>query len=488
MTNLLTRDVNGYRRFLAIKSLPQYRFQGRSAWFPDEYADRIGIKSKANRRGQYTAPEWLWDYQRAIVETAIAKRKFCIFADCGLGKTPMLLEFAGHAQRQSKRPVLIVSPLMVCGQTAGECERFFGYRPEQIPARDLQSWLRTGKGVGITNYEAITDDLERGKIGGLVLDESSMLKSHYGKWGTKLIDLGRGLEWKLACTGTPAPNDRIEYANHAVFMDAFPTVNSFLAKFFVNRGQTQERWELKPHALKPFYLALSHWSIFLNNPATYGWKDNAGDLPPIKVFIHDVELSDEQKTIARTLSTGMFLGDLGGIVKRSTFGQLAKGRHKGEDVEALKPAFIQKLVGGWKESTIVWCIYNAEQEAIAKVLPDAVSIDGDTPLEARHEAINRFKAGQLKTIITKPKVLGFGLNLQRCTRMVFSGLQDSYESYYQAVKRANRYGATEPLEVHIPTTDLERPMVENVLRKAAMVQRDTEEQERIFKEAGHVAV
>jgi len=167
---------------------------------------------------------------------------------------------------------------MVIRQTMREAERFYpaGYPIEHIPAAKLQNWLDTpGETIGITGYHGIRDDIHRGHLGGLALDESSMLKSHYGKWGVKLIELGRGLEWKLCCTGTPAPNDRIEYGNHAVFMDAFPNVNAFLAKFFVNRGQTGERWELKPHALRPFYSALSNCCIFLTNPATYGWKDNA---------------------------------------------------------------------------------------------------------------------------------------------------------------------------------------------------------------------
>jgi hypothetical protein len=140
----------------------------------------------------------------------------------------------------------------------------------------LASWTQTTNGeIGITNYDALDEDVDTGSLGALILDESSMLKSHYGKWGQDCIRIGRGLDWKLCLTGTPAPNDRIEYANHAVFLDHYPTVNSFLARFFVNRGKTDERWELKPHALRPFYEALSHWCIFVSNPAVYGWKDNS---------------------------------------------------------------------------------------------------------------------------------------------------------------------------------------------------------------------
>ena len=135
------------------------------------------------------------------------------------------------------------------------------------------------------------------------------------------------------------------------------------------------------------------------------------------------------------------------------------------------------------EQTIVWCWYNAEQESIRAALPDAASIDGDTPEEKRCEIIADFQAGKIRTLISKPKILGFGLNLQCCTRQVFSGLVDSYEAYYQAVKRSNRYGSTKPLNVHIPATDIEMPMIDSVLRKCHMVSEDSNNQEKIFREA-----
>jgi superfamily II DNA or RNA helicase len=491
MITHLPKTADGYRTFLRVKSLPQYSFTGRQAWFPDEYAGMVGMPAPRVGKKRYAPPSWMWDYQRDITSLSIRKGKFCIFADCGLGKTPILLEFARHAAKVTSKPVLIVSPLMVIPQTIGEAKRFFGdgYRIQQVPAKDLELFMALGCGIGITNYEAIRPDLSTMNIGTLILDESSLLKSHYGKWGTKLIELGRGLPFKLACTGTPAPNDRIEYANHAVFMDAFPTVNAFLAKYFVNRGETGERWELKPHALRPFYLALSAWSIFLTNPATYGWKDNAGELPEIVTHIHDVALSRKQIELAAQDQDSLFPGCFtAGIVGRSRMAQIAKGHYKGEAIESHKPDFIASLVDSFKgQSSIVWCKYNAEQEELATILPKAGNIDGQTPHEERVQIIADFQAGKVKTLISKPRILGFGLNLQRCTRMVFSGLHDSYEEYYQAVKRANRYGSTKPLHVHIPVTDLERPMVENVLRKAEMVRKDTTEQERIFKECGHVA-
>ncbi len=483
-------SVDDYRKFLAIKSLPSYRIHGRVAVVPDEYADRIGgVETQVLPTVTYIPPAGMFDYQKAVTIRSIEKQKYCLFIDCGYGKTWIFLEFAAEAvaRMPHNRNALIVSPLMVIPQTIREAEKYYpdGYNIQQVHARDLQEWLYTGTGVGITNFEAITPGLDRGNLGALVIEEASMLKSAYGKWGTKLIEMGRGLEWKLSATGTPAPNDRIEFANQAVFMDAYPTVNSFLARFFVNRGQTNERWVLKKHALRPFYKALSHWSIFMTDPATYGWKDNAGTLPPIHIHHHDVPMTAEQTRLTFD-TTGRLPGmadNIGGITSRSRLAQIAKGWHDGHRIETYKPGYIRDLINQWpEESTLVWCKYNAEQKILEEALPDAASLSGSTPIAERIAAIDDFKAGRIKTLISKPKILGFGLNLQCATRHVFSACEDSYEAFYQCVKRSNRVGSTRPLNVHMPMTDIERIQMDNVLQKADRVQQDTVEQEQIFRE------
>lgn len=489
--HLNLNSLDDYKLFLRIKSLPRYSFAGRVADVPDEYAALLGMDAEQKVDRDYRPSSFLFDYQAGVSRIAIRKKKFAVFMDMGLGKTLILAEYVRHAAKclPAGRCALIVSPLMVVEQTMGEIQKFYGdkYRVEQIPAARLQSWLASGKSrIGITNFEAIRPSLTPGRLGCLAIDESGTMKSHYGKWGTKLIELGKGLEWKLCLTGTPAPNDRIEYANHAVFLDAFPNVNSFLAKYFVNRGQTGERWEIKPHALRAFYTALSHWCIFVTNPATYGWKDNTTTIPSIHVHIHEVGLTDGQRDAVVSETGSLFAASLGGITSRSTLGQISKGNYRGKSVETKKPEFIKQLVDDWPdESTIIWCLYNREQETLEKVFPGAASIKGETPHDERMAMIGDFKSGRKKVLISKPKILGFGLNLQVTTRMVFSGLQDSYEGFIQAVKRANRVGSTKPLNVHIPVTDLEYPMVQNVLRKAHRVQKDTEEVEAMFKECGY---
>lgn len=483
-------SVGSYRTFLKIKSLPKYHIIGEFAEFPDEYAASVIGETVAPARAKtYTPTMKLFDYQRDIARMAITKRKFAAYADCGLGKTLIMLEYARHVLSVigKRKNILIVSPIMVIGQTQEEHTRFY---PDDKPlrrvrARELGEWLANSTGeIGITNYEALHDGIDAGKLGALILDESSMLKSHYGAWGQECIRLGKGIEWKLCLTGTPAPNDRIEYANHAVFLDQFPTLNSFLARFFVNRGETGERWELKPHALRPFYRELSHWSIFLSNPAVYGWKDNCQTLPPIRHHIHEIPMTREQRDAVGMLQGTMFVDQIGGIGQRAKLARLAKGDYEGQDIPTNKPGFIRDLVSSWsdRESTLIWCIYNREQESMEQTFPTAASISGDTDEDKRYDLVHQFKRGENRILISKPKILGFGLNLQIATRQVFSGLQDSYESYYQAVKRSNRVGSTKPLDVHIPITEIEAPMVDTVLRKAKRVDEDTREQEAMFRE------
>lgn len=486
---LNVNSVEDYRIFVKAKSLPKFRCVGSEIEIPDEYADVLGFKTASETHHEYEPVADLFDYQEAISRLAIRKKKFAIFADCGLGKTLMIGEFIRHAAKSfpDKRH-LILSPLLVVSQTIAELKKWYGedFPIVQVRASELASWTQSpGGAIGISNYDALKEETAQGNLGSLVADESSVMKSHYGNWAEAIIRLGDGLQWKLAATGTPAPNDRIEYANHAVFLDAFPTVNSFLARYFVNKGETQERWILKSHALGAFYREISHWCIFLTNPATYGWKDNCANIPPIHVHIHDVELTNDQRDAVYDLTGKLFLDNAGGITKRAKLSQIGKGNANGKSIESKKPAYIKSLVDSWPdESTIIWCRFNDEQDCMEKLFPDAASIRGDTPYDEREILIREFKSGERRVIISKPKCMGFGLNLQIATRQIFSGIDDSYESFYQAVKRSNRYGSTKPLNVHIPVTEIERPMIDNVLRKAGRVQKDTEEQERIFRQSG----
>lgn len=479
-----------YDLFIRCKSIPLARFTGRTAYIPDEYAHLIGKRASKRTGSEYKPINGLFDYQEGIARISTKKKKFAVFAQCGLGKDLMMKEAVRHAAENTPadKKVLIMEPLNCIEQSLQETERWYGdrFNVERVKSGNLNDWLLgSGGRVGICNYDALDADTPQGKLGVLACNESSIMKNS-GVWATALIRIGAGLEYKFAYTGTPAPNDRIEYANHAVFLDAFPTVNAFLARYFVNKGQTQERWVMKPHALDSFYRDISHWCIFLENPATYGWKDNTESIPPINVHIHEVDLTGEQREAVYALTGKLFMDEPGGITTRSKLSQIGKGNHNGGKIESLKPQFIKNLVDSWSdnESTIIWCKYNPEQDEMERLFPDAASIAGKTKYEKRVQLIRDFQDGRRRVMISKPEVLGYGLNLQVATRQVFSGLDDSYEDFWQCVKRSNRVGSTIATNVHLPCTEIERPMLDNVLRKAERVQQDTIEQEKIFKERG----
>jgi hypothetical protein len=482
-----TNSLADYKIFIRAKGLPRFKCTGHEVFVPDEYAHLLEQEVAAPRELQEYVPlEAAFDYQKDIARLAIRKRKFAVFMRMGLGKTIVDYEFARYALEATKKRTLIVCPLMVLRQMIREYDRFYptGQRLNRVSASELQGFLDgSGPLMGITNCEALREGLHQGNLGTLVISDSSWLASMYGKWGARAIELGKGLEWKLCDTGTPAPNDRIEYANHAVILDAFPTTNAFLAKYFVNRGQTENRWEMKPHATGPFYRDLSHWCIFVDTPATYGWKDNVGTIPPINVYVHDIELTQEQNEAVFQLTGCMFLNKTGGIVQRSKLSRISKGEHNGKKITTNKTEFIQRLIDSWpEESTILWVRFNKEQDDWEKIYPEAASISGDTPYDRREELIDDFKAGRRKILISKAACLGLGLNLQVATRHVFGSFSDSYRDFVQMLGRSNRVGSTMPLNAHIVITELERPMLENTLRKAKRVQEDTEIQERMFKE------
>lgn len=486
---LNTNRIEDYHTFLKVKSLPVYKVKGHEVWFPDEYASELGISPvEAKTDVPIEIGEHCFDYQRDATIFGIRKQKFCHFWRAGLGKTQSCLYSVKHARKAlpPQKRCLIIAPLMTIDQELEEYARFCpSFEVEQVHARNLKKWMCGEGGIGITNFESLTEDIDRGNLGCLAIQESSILKSGYGKWGAVILRIGKGLDWKFCFTGTPAPNDRIEFANHAVFMDQHPNVNAFLAKYFVNRGETQERWELKPHALEPFYRGLSHWSLFINNPRTYGWKGNSQELPPIRFHVEHYDATDEQMQAYRNLTGNLVVSTAGGICTRSKMAQIAKGNLGGQEIETGKFKYIRKLLDSWPdESTIIWCKFNAEQERMEREFPQAASISGDTPHEDRMRMIRDFKAGRVKILISKPKLMQFGLNLQIVTRHVWSTLQDSFEELWQGCCRSNRIGSTKPLDVHIPINELEQPMVDNTLRKLHRVEQDMVEQEAISIKCG----
>ena len=384
-----------------------------------------------------TLPAPLYDWQAAIVRWALGKGKAAIFADCGLGKTYMQIAWAAAIPGR----VLILAPLCVAEQTVREAAAL-GIAVQ---------YAKTGTDaptapITITNYERI-DGFDPSDYTGVVLDESSILKAFDGKTRGKLIETFQRTRYRLCCTATPSPNDISELANHAEFL-GLVTRAEFLASWFVH---DDTGWRMKGHAVQPFYRWLSSWAIALRKPSDIGYDDTGYQLPPLRIHEHVVA------------------GDGGGDVLFPELGLVGiGGRQKARrgSLEARVDA-ATNLIDTGGASWIAWCGLNTESEGLARVLPNAVEVSGRDSYAEKVGAIQSFLLGQSKVLITKPKIAGFGLNLQMCSKMVFVGLSDSYETYYQCIRRCWRFGQTQPVDVHIVVSDAERGIVENVRQKEA---------------------
>lgn len=391
---------------------------------------------------------------------------------------------------------LIVCPLQVVAQTIEEAARFYGDDLVVLDVRDraaLANWLiktpLPGQ-VAITNFEKLDDraDLPSLPVSAVVIDESSVLKQSMGARRTALIDAFRGVRWKLCCSATPAPNDRIEYAQHAYFLDVVRSPREFLARFFVNRDG---EWQLKRHGVASFYQHLASWSVFMRHPAAYGFGDNLADLPPMSVEFPAVGLTDAQTEEAREWERGdqssLFGATAGGITSRTKMMQIAHGFILDDNeirrFESYKPDAIARIVNEThgNEPVIVWVTFDEEADALAALIPDAVAISGKTARAKRDVIIEGFRRSEgPRVLLAKPSMLGHGLNFQACRVQVFSTITDSYERYYQAIRRSHRYGQTRPVLVYIPLTPLDEAMCQNVLAKQATWEADAALQERAY--------
>lgn len=415
------------------------------------YEDFIAGKSRAKVADGFR-PESLnpnmFDFQRRCVERACEAGRFALFEDCGLGKSLQQASWAHAVCEKTGGSVLIVAPLCVTTQTLKECAKF------GIDASTVDG----GSRIEVTNYERL-HKIDPSKYSGVVLDESSILKSLDGKTRGLCIEMFGETPYKLACTATPAPNDITEIGNHAEFLGVMSNAE-MLASFFVNKGHGRQSWKLKGHATEGFYEWMSTWSIFLSKPSDIGGSDDGYNLPPLNFHGHFVE--SEAKTDGHLFFMGM-----GGIQDRSAIRKKTIGDRVEKAIEIARSE---------TRSMIVWCGLNAEQDAVARALgDDCVSISGSDKTSAKMSKINDFIDGKARVLVTKPKIVGFGMNFQHAPCQVFVGLGDSYESYYQAVRRSYRFGQTDSVDVHIVLSDVEREVLDNVKRKesrALEIQRD----------------
>ncbi len=379
----------------------------------------------------------LYGFQKDIVRWALKKGKACIFADCGLGKTPMQLSWAYQVHKHTGGKILILAPLAVADQTKREAEKF-GY-----VARVVEKQEDCISGINITNYEKL-DRFIANEFTGIVLDESSILKSYSGKVRTAIIQNFHEVPYKLACTATPAPNDYMELGNHSEFCGVM-TRAEMLSMFFVHDGGETSKWRLKGHAEDVFWQWLATFSVFVDNPNNIGYEIEGYNLPPIN--IQEIIVDGDSPTM-ETLS-------------------LTERRQARKDSLQLRCEQAAQLVNNSDEQWLVWCDLNDESHKLHELINDSVEVCGSDKDTHKSYSMLNFSKGEIKCLVTKPKIAGFGMNWQNCHNMIFTGLSDSYEQFYQALRRCWRFGQENPVNVYIIISAKEGCVKENIERKQA---------------------
>ena len=382
----------------------------------------------------------LFSFQKDIVKWALKKGKAAIFAGTGLGKTIMQLEWANQVNQTTKENVLILAPLAVASQTAREAKKI------NVSVCHVRQDSDITDGLNIANYEVL-HKLDLSKFGAVVLDESSILKSYTGKVRTMIIESFKETPYKLACTATPAPNDHMELGNHAEFLNVMSRTE-MLAMFFVHDGGSTQKWRLKGHAADKFWEWVANWAVLLTKPGDLGYENGSFDLPPLRM--NEVVLEAEAPE-------GYLIP-----VQAETLSERQKARRKTIEDRCKKCA---EIVNGTDEPFLVWCDLNDESKMIADLIPGAVEVKGSDKNEHKEKAMLDFAEGNIRVLVTKPKIAGFGMNWQHCNNMAFVGLSDSFEQVFQAVRRCYRFGQENEVNVHFIISELEGAVLSNIQRK-----------------------
>ena len=374
----------------------------------------------------------MFDFQKFIVKRALKSGKYAIFADCGLGKTLMQLEWANQVCKKTNGKVLILAPLAVVGQTIQEGAKF---------GIDMSS-------IDVRNYEQL-DNIDCIIYSGIVLDESSILKNFEGSTKKLILDSFANTPYKLACTATPSPNDPMELGNHSEFLDVMSR-NEMLAMYFVHDGGETAKWRLKGHAVKLFYQFIGTWAIILNKPMDIGFEMKGYNLPTLNLI--------EKQIITPKRDNGSLFNDA--IISATNFNQelrLTKVNRLDEVVSIInsKP----------KENFIIWIKQNEEGELLKKLLPDSVEVKGSDTNEWKKEKLLGFANNEFRILITKTKIASFGMNYQNCRNQIFASLDFSFEGLYQAIRRSYRFGQKHEVNIYLITTDTMSNVKESINQK-----------------------
>lgn len=416
------------------------------------YAEFLAQKQRVDRPTGFepvNLNQKLFPFQQAIVTWACRRGRAAIFADCGLGKTGMQLEWADQVCGQTGGKVLILAPLAVAAQTLREADKFEIGGVGVVRSQDECGSFR----ICIANYEMLAH-FDASAFVGVVLDESSIIKNFTGAIRNAIIDAFKQTPYRLACTATPAPNDYMELGNHAEFVGAM-TRTEMLSMFFCHDGGDTSQWRLKGHAEADFWRWICSWSVMMRKPSDIGFDDDGFALPPIHFAEHLVK--------ADPLKAGVLFE-----VDSPSLEDRRRARKASIDDRVAAAA---KLCAGNDEQWLVWCDLNDESAKLTAAIDGAVEVKGSDDPEHKERAMLDFAAGKVRVLVTKPKIAGFGMNFQACRNMAFVGLSDSYEALYQSVRRCWRFGQKRDVHVHIITASTEGAVLDNVKRK----ERDAEE-------------
>lgn len=379
----------------------------------------------------------MFDFQRFIVRRALKAGKYAIFADCGLGKTLMQLEWANQVAKYTNGKVVVLAPLAVVGQTVQEGIKF---------GIDMSK-------IDVFNYEQL-DNIECGSYSGVVLDESSILKNFEGATKKKIIDSFSKTPYKLACTATPSPNDPMELGNHCEFLDVMSR-NEMLAMYFVHDGGETSKWRIKGHAVDKFYQFVGSWAIMLNKPSDIGFEMKGYDLPSLNLI--EREIATEKRDNGRLFNDA--------AVSATNFNQELR-LTKFERMEEVVSIVNSKPY----ENFIIWVKQNEEGEFLKKLLPEAVEVKGNDTNEWKKDKLLGFANNEFRILITKIKIASFGMNYQNCKNQIFASLDFSFEGLYQAIRRSYRFGQKDEVNIYLITTDT----MENVKKSIDLKQKQFE--------------
>jgi len=382
----------------------------------------------------------LFDFQRYIVLKAVKMGKYAIFADCGLGKTLMQLEWARLVSEYTQMPVLILCPLAVAGQTIKEGGKF-GISVERLTS-DV-----SGVGVYITNYDQL-DNVNASQFSGIVLDESGILKNYEGSTKNMIIDYFQQTPYKLACTATPSPNDFMELGNHSEFLNIMPR-NEMLAMYFVHDGGETAKWRLKGHSEDLFWRWVASWAVMLTKPSDIGFSADGYDLPALNYI--------EKQIVTPARDNGTLFNDV--AVSATDFNgelRLTKIERMSEVVE---------IVNKSDENFIVWIKQNEEGDYLKRLIPDAIEVRGNDSPEYKEKMLLGFANNEFRVLITKAKIAQYGLNYQNCRNQVFPSLDFSFEGLYQSIRRSYRFGQKNEVNIFIVTTDTMQNVIQSIRTK-----------------------